>query len=303
MDAFYIIFSIIATIITLIVPPYLDGIARKVKARIQYRRGPPFTQTWYDLMKLFKLPSIMPTKSLIFKIMPYFALASAFIAALMLPFGTYAPLNYSNNLIVFFYAILLVSVAMVLAGFAVQNAFSHIGSARELILIMTIEPLLGIVYGIFAYNAGSLNILNMAVNLKLRISLILAYIILFYSIYAECGFIPFDVTEAEQEVIGGPLAEYSGRLLGVFYYALYMRRFALLWLYSTLLVLPFASSLSPRTAAIALPLQLLLVVSLYVLIAALEATNARLRVDHIVKMNVKILFASVIILAASLVGW
>ncbi|MCE4606748.1 MAG: respiratory chain complex I subunit 1 family protein [Desulfurococcales archaeon] len=303
IDLYDILFGVIGALIVFIVPPYLDGISRRVKARIQYRIGPPLSQTWYDLRKLFGLPSVLPTDSGLFKWAPYLALASALTAAFMLPFGGYALFNYSNNLIVFFYVVVMVSVFLMLAGFSVQNAFSHIGSTREMTLLLTVEPLLAVVYGVFAYNSGSLNILGIAMNLKPTVSLVLAYIVLFYALYMESGFVPFDVAEAEQEVIGGPLAEYSGRLLGVFYYAIYIKRFTLLWLFSTFIVLPFCKPLTPEKAAIALPLQLLIVFGLYPVIASLEATNARLRIDHIVKTNVKVFFISLAILAMAFVGW
>lgn len=303
VDWYNIGFGVIGVLIILLLPPYLDGIARRVKARIQYRMGPPLMQTWYDLRKLFGLPSVIPTKSTMFRWAPYLALASALTAALMLPYGGYVPLNYSDNLIVFFYVVILVSIFMMLAGFSVQNAYSHMGSIREMTLLLTVEPLLAVVYGVFAYNAGSLNIMDIAMNLKITPSLVIAYIILFYAIYVESGFLPFDIAEAEQEVIGGPLAEYSGRLLGVFYYSIYIKRFALLWLYTSLVVMPFIDKLTPVTSTISLILQLLIIIGLYPVIAAVEATNARLRADHIVKINIKIFFISLAVLAMALAGW
>ncbi|MEB3798163.1 MAG: NADH-quinone oxidoreductase subunit H [Caldisphaeraceae archaeon] len=297
------IFDIVGIVIAVILPPYLDGIGRRIKARIQYRRGPPITQTWYDLKKLFGLPSIVPTRSPVFIWAPYLALASALAAAFMLPYGAYVPLNYSDNLIVFFYVIVMTSIFLILGGFSVQNAFSHIGSTREVALLLTVEPILATVYGVFAYNSRYLNILGISLHLIPKISLIFAYVVLLYAIYAESGFIPFDIAEAETEVLGGPLTEYSGRLLGVFYYALYVKRFALLWLFAAFLVLPFIRGISPISSAIALPLEFLIVIGLYSLITTIEATNARLRVDHVVKTNIKVFFIGIAILALAFFGW
>ncbi|CAB50379.1 respiratory chain complex I subunit 1 family protein [Pyrococcus abyssi] len=298
-----IAFTILALGIVLFLPPYLDGIARKVKARIQHRRGPPLMQTWYDLVKLLSIPSVIPTRNWLFKLYPYLAFASAIVAALLLPYGGVIPLKLGYNLIVFFYAILMVSVFLMLAGFSVQNAFSHLGSAREMMLILTVEPLLAIVYGILAYNAGSLDIGEIISNLHLTPSLIVAYAILAYSMYVESGFVPFDVAEAETEVIGGPLAEYSGRLLGIFYYAIHIKRFALLWFFVSLVVLPLVPITTQAKALLALLLQLLLTLALYPVIASLEATNARLRIDQVAKVNVRLFFASIIVFAMSFLGW
>ena len=297
-------FSLAGALITLFLPPYLDGIARRVKARLQYRRGPPLMQTWYDLNKLFALPSVKPTRSALFTWAPFLALASAIIAALLLPYGNVVPINIGFNLVVFFYVILMVSVFLMLAGLTVQNAFSHLGSAREMQLILTVEPLIAILYGVLAYNAGSLNISDIIANLHLTPSLVMTYVLLAYALYVESGFMPFDIAEAEQEVIGGPLSEYSGRLLGVFYYAIHIKRFALLWFFVSLLVLPWVGPINTTLkAAEVLAVQFLLTVALYPVIASLEATNARLRIDHVVKMNTRAFFAGIAILAIAFMGW
>ncbi|MEO2152030.1 MAG: respiratory chain complex I subunit 1 family protein, partial [Thermococcus sp.] len=288
METTALAFSFIGVLLTFLLPPYLDGIARRVKARLQYRRGPPLMQTWYDLNKLFNLPSVKPTKSALFTWAPYLALASAVIGALLLPYGNVVPIDIGFNLVVFFYVILMVSVFLMLAGLTVQNAFSHLGSAREMQIILTVEPLIAILYGVLAYNAGSLNISDIIANLHITPSLVMTYVLLAYALYVESGFVPFDIAEAEQEVIGGPLAEYSGRLLGVFYYAIYIKRFALLWFFVSLLVLPWVGPINTTLkAAEVLAVQFLLTVALYPVIASLEATNARLRIDHVVKMNTR----------------
>ncbi|EEB73391.1 Subunit MbhM of the mbhHH'M(K+L)NJX-encoded membrane-bound energy-converting [Ni,Fe]-hydrogenase [Thermococcus sp. AM4] len=297
-------FELVGILIIFLLPPYLDGIARRVKARLQYRRGPPLMQTWYDLQKLFNLPSVKPTKSLLFTAAPFLALASAISAALLLPYGNVIPVDFGFNLVVFFYVILMVSVFLIFGGLSVQNAFSHIGATREAQLILTVEPLIAVLYGVLAYNAGSLNIADIIANLHLTPSLVLAYIVLAYALYVESGFVPFDVAEAEQEVIGGPLGEYSGRLLGVFYYAIHIKRFALLWFFVSILTMPWIGPINtPERAALVLALQFILTVAFYPIIAALEATNARLRIDHVVKMNVRMFFVGLVILGMAFMGW
>jgi len=60
---------------------------------------------------------------------------------------------------------------------------------------------------------------------------------------------------------------------------------------------------TPEKAVLALALQFLLTVAFYPVIAALEATNARLRIDHVVKMNIRMFFAGLIILGMAFMGW
>ncbi|NJE00121.1 hydrogenase [Thermococcus sp. LS1] len=297
-------FGLVGILILLFLPPYLDGIARRVKARLQYRRGPPLSQTWYDLQKLFALPSVRPTSSALFTWAPYLALVSAISAALLLPYGNVVLVDFGFNLVVFFYVMMMVSIFLILAGLTVQNAFSHLGSAREMQIALTVEPLIAVLYGVLAYNAGSLSISGIIANLHLTPSVLLTYILLAYALYVESGFVPFNIAEAEQEVIGGPLGEYSGRLLGVFYYAIYIKRFTLLWFFVSLLILPWLGQIdTPEKGALVLALQFLLTIAFYPIIAVLEATNARLRIDHVVKMNVRMFFAGMIILAIAFMGW
>ncbi len=297
-------FKIAGIIVMLFLPPYLDGIARRVKARLQYRRGPPLAQTWYDLIKLFGIPTVVPTRSDMFKAAPYLALASSLAAALLLPYGGHVPVNFGYNIIVFFYVVAMVSVFIMLGGYSVQNAFSHLGSAREMMLLLTVEPILAVVYGVLAYNSGSLNLYHIMTHVHLSASLVFAYVILGYALYVESGFVPFDVAEAEQEVIGGPLSEYSGRLLGVLYYSIHIKRFALLWFFVSLVTYPIVGAVHVVIESVGLfALQVLLTVALYPLIAVLEATNARLRIDHVVRTNIKVFFIGLGVLAMAFMGW
>ncbi|AHF79497.1 Hydrogenase 4, component C or formate hydrogen lyase subunit 4 [Thermococcus paralvinellae] len=294
---------IAAPIVIFLLPPLLDGIGRKIKARIQYRRGPPIMQTFYDLEKLLKLPSVLPTDSPIFRLAPYIALAFAITGGLMLPFGSEPVLAFGKSLIVFFYVMAMVSVVMILATFSVQNAFSHIGGHREVMLILSIEPVLAVVFGVLAFKLGTLNVAKMPFSASLSLSVVLAYILLAYAVYVEGGFVPFDIAEAETEIIGGPLTEYSGRLLGIFKYSLLIKRIVLLWLLSSLVTIPALDFLGITSSIVLFIAQLVMAFLLYSLAVVLEAANARLRIDQAVSLNKKVFLLSLVVLLIALVGW
>ncbi|WP_258084985.1 respiratory chain complex I subunit 1 family protein [Thermococcus thermotolerans] len=292
-----------AFLVLLVLPPLLDGIGRRVKARIQYRRGPPLLQTFYDLEKLFRLPSVVPTENPMFRLAPYLAFAAALAGGLMLPFGSEPVLEFGKGLIVFFYVVAMVSVVTVLAAFSVQNAFSHIGGHREVMMVLSIEPLLAVVLGVLAFKAGTLNIAELASGVSPSPSVLLAYILLAYAAYAEGGFVPFDIAEAETEVIGGPFTEYSGRLLGVFRYALLIKRVVLLWLLATLIAVPAARAAGISGGMALVLVQVAVLSILYIAAVAVEAANARLRIDQAVSLNKKVFAVAVGVLFIALVGW
>ena len=297
---------IVGIVLVAILPPFLDGIARKVKARIQYRVGPPILQTYYDLQKLFGLPSLRPTENKWFRVAPYLALASAFSAAFLLPYGKWVPVKFSGDIVVFFYVLAMVSVAIIIGAFSTQNAHSNIGGHREMMMVLSVEPILGVALGIFAFKAGTLSLSAIPLKVPASFSTVLAYLLLIYAAYAESGFVPCDIAEAETEIAGGVLVEYSGRRLGVLEYAILAKRLVLLWLLSTFLTIPILRGITLTGVVggiVVLAVQLILVLVAYPLIAALEATNARYRIDQAVALNTRIFLLSLVVLAVAAVGW
>ena len=295
--------------LALFMPLVLDGISRKVKARIQWRMGPPILQTVYDIAKLLRMRSVVPTDRRVFVLAPYIAFASALSATTTLPIGNVQPVSFTGDIFVFLYVLAMVSVSMMMAGFSVTNAFANIGANREMMLILSIEPVLGVGIGILALLTSSLSMLSIMVGIaKLPLHELLfavaAYALLGYAVYVESGFIPFDIAEAETEILEGSLCEYSGRLLAMFKWGLLMKRFALVWLYSSLIVEPLMSipSLDPCSHFVStLLLQIAMAFVIYVLISVGEALNARYRVDHVISMNTKAFFASLAVLALTAV--
>ncbi len=302
-----IVFALITVMIIFLLPPLLDGISRKVKAKIQYRVGASIFQTYYDLQSLLNMEPILPTERLAFRIAPYIAFASALAAALLLPFGSFVPVAFTGDFFVFLYVLAMFSVAMMIAGFSVNNSYTNAGANREMMLILSIEPVLGVAIGVFALNAHSLSIGGIPLNITFTPSLILAYVLLAYAVYVEGGFIPFDIAEAETEILEGPLCEYSGRLLGMFKWAMLIKRLALLWLFVSFLVLPIMKNIidiTTFTGGLAtLAVQLIVLFIIYSIIAIIEASNARLRIDQAIRQNTRVFLAGLVVLLIAALGW
>jgi len=289
--------ELIGAIIAPFLPPLLDGIARKVRAMIQNRVGPSIFQTWYDIITLLSMESILPTASLAFRLAPYVALASAICMALMLPYGSDAIINFGGDLIAFIYVFTLFSAALVFGALSVDNSYSHAGANRELTLSLVFKPLFAITIGIFALKTGSLSITEIARSISPSLSIIGAYLLLLYVTYVESGFIPYDIAEAETEILEGPLTEYSGRLLGLFKWALQIKRFAMIWLFASFVALPVAEG------AIAFVLQLLVFLLTYLLMVTYESLNARYRLDQATRQGMKGIVIGVVLMIIAWLGW
>ncbi len=304
----FVISILLVLTVNLFMPLILDGISRNIRAILQFREGPKtILQTLYDISSLLDMDSNSPTNRLGFILAPYLAFASIIIASLILPYGSFTIVSFSGDIFVFLYTIAMVSISMIITGFIVNNPYANIGANREAMLILTIEPVLGIGIASLALKTYSLSITGIISGLTPTISLILVYVVLAYAVYVECGFVPFDIAEAETEILEGPLVEYSGRLLGLFKWALLIKRFVLIWFFSSLLILPFVGYtpliLSPWKGLLVFLLQLLTSILVYCTYIMVEAFNARLRIDQIFKLNIKIFLLGLIAFIITAMGW
>ncbi len=298
---------VLSLVIGLFMPLLLDGIGRKIKARIQHRMGPPVLQTFYDALKLLRTPSLIPGGTG-FVIAPIIAFSAALISMSVLPIGMVSPISFSYDIFVYLYVLAMVSVALMLAGFSVQNAYANIGANREMMMILSIEPILGVVLGTIALITGNLSIEKIVwsigtLNIKHLILYVFSLVMMTYTVYVESGFIPFDLAEAETEILEGPLVEYSGKLLGIFKWALLIKRFSLIWLFTSLLIAPLLThyDVSLTTVLISLVVQLIVATIIYCCMVTYEAMTPRYKIDWVIKSNLKIFLLSIVYLIIVLV--
>lgn len=281
----------------------LDGIGRRIKARIQHRMGPPVLQTFYDLAKLLRTPSVVPG-GWGFILAPVIAFSASLISVSILPLGLVSPISFSYDIFVYLYVLAMLSLAMMLAGFSVRNPYANIGANREMMVILSVEPVLGVGLACLALVTGRLDvegIVSTAGLLSAKYLFFYVLTVLFimtYAVYVECGFIPYDLAEAETEILEGPLVEYSGKLLGLFKWALLIKRFSLLWLLSTLIVAPLFTWCRGSILGCLMHslLQLVMMVIIYSCMVAYEAMGPRYKVEWAIKNNLKVFILSIIYL-------
>ena len=213
-------------------------IDRKISARMQGRIGPPLRQPFRDVAKLFTKENIIPENSIvwIFNLAPLIGLVVTTSILLYLPIGGFEPLVSSNgDLLLILYLLIIPSLAMVIGGFASGSPYATVGAQREMATMIAYEFPLAIIIITIAWKLSTTTIggLGLANAFSLTtitanplwnssgpvafIGLIILLLVLVIVTPAELSKIPFDAPEAETEIGGGLLVEYSGRNLAMFY--------------------------------------------------------------------------------------
>lgn len=234
------------------------GIDRKIVAHMQGRVGPPIIQPFRDVEKLLIKESIIPDDAIswLFKFAPILCLMGSAVLLLYIPiFGQKALLESSGDAIVVLYLLVIPSLALVVAGFASSSPYATIGAQREMVIMMSYESPLAMAIVAIAWRISYVTsanpfmlstiatypIWNLVGPLGIIGSLILLFVLLLIA-PAELSRVPLDLAEAETELAGGLLVEYSGRNLALFYLANAIKSFAII---SLIIALFFPYNLSP----------------------------------------------------------
>lgn len=292
-------------ILVLAAAPFFEGLIRKVTARIQSRQGPPIWQPYLDLLKLLGKEDIESGESpALQRLGACLSLAAVLTLAWFVPMGASAPLSDAGDAILVIYLLTLCGVSTLLAGLAAGSTYSLFGVSREMMTMLTLEPLLAVAMIVAAVEAGSLS-LNSVLGASvyslesLPLAGILMLLVLLFSLQAFVCRVPFDTAEAETEIMEGPLVEYSGPKLGLFKYA----QMSKLFVYCALLVGVFFPWGTSWPYPIALVLLLAKVAVLVLLITVLGATHARYRIDQAIRYYAALMVLSLVALTFALAGF
>jgi len=261
---------------------------RKVTARVQYRVGPPWYQPFADVVKLLGKETIVPrgASRLAFFGSPLVAVASAALVSAMLWAAILRPAeSFVGDVFVVVYLLVLPSLALVLGGAAARNPLAAVGASREMKLVLGYElPFILALTVVFIKSGGQIRLAQLlafqSANGAFAVSLsgALALIVMVPVIQAKLGLVPFDQAEAETELMGGALIEYSGAPLAAFKLAKAMLYFTL----PVFAVVVLCGGM-PATGVGPFVLGLLKVVGLVVVAVLIRNTNPRVRIEHAVR--------------------
>lgn len=259
---------------------------RKVTARVQWRKGPPILQPIYDVLKLWGKETCLPKNGspVIFLIAPIIGLIGVTIVSTILWTSNLYGKSFIGDLIVVVYLLTLPSLAIILGGSASGNPLASIGASREIKLLLAYELPFLLCIGIVILKSSFLNsVISIQITdiltyqAPVSISGILCLIIVLLCAQAKLGFIPFDIAEAETEIMGGPFIEYSGPPLSIFKITQAMMLFTLPVFMVTLFLGGF------NFHGLEILWSVLKYVGILVLIILIKNTNPRLRIDQAVK--------------------
>ncbi|MHB1312994.1 MAG: respiratory chain complex I subunit 1 family protein [Gemmatimonadaceae bacterium] len=294
-----LLMAFVAPPLVLAVGPLLDGVGRRVRARLEARVGPPLAQGYLDLAKLVGKENVVSTAGPLAVLMPYLALAAAVSASLLLPLGGHAPLGFAGDVLVLLYLLGLSSAAFALGGAGSGSAYAFLGASRELVILLLVEPVVACAFLVLALQAGTFQLDGIIAWRQahgLSVASVLAAAAVIVAMMAYLGRVPFDLAEAEQELTGGSLVEFAGRPLALYRWALFTR-----WLVAAWLVVE-AFAPSPFRGAAGVVVTVIGVLVLFVVLSALSVLFARLRLDEARKVLVQVGLLTLFAIAFAVIG-
>ena len=307
MEYFSIVFQEVYKILFLLVPVLVSvamivWLDRRVWAFVQKRQGPnvvgPFglLQSLADALKYMFKEIIIPSTSnkVIFILAPIVTMTLALISWAVIPFSATQVLADINVGVLYLFAVSSLGVyGIIMGGWASNSKYPFLGAIRSAAQMVSYEVSIGVIIINVLLCVGSLNlndIVEAQQNLWFVIPLFPMFVIFFISALAETNRPPFDLPEAEAELVAGYQTEYSGMMYAMFWLGEYANILlmcamgAILFLggwMSPVEVYPF--TLVP--GAIWLILKILL---LFILFALVKATVPRYRYDQLMRLGWKV---------------
>ena len=298
-EVYNIVFLLFPVLIAVALIVWLD---RTVWAFVQKRKGPnvvgPFGlfQTLADALKYIFKEIIIPASAnkIIFIMAPIVTLTLALIAWAVIPFSNEMVLSNINVGILYLFARSSLSVyGIIMAGWASNSKYPFLGAIRSAAQMISYEVSIGIIIINVLVCTGSLN-LNEIVLAQEKVWFIFPlfpmFVIFFISALAETNRPPFDLPEAESELVAGYQTEYSGMMYAMFWLGEYANILLLCALGSVLFLGGWLSPLNlyPFNILPGAVWMILKIVSLFILFSLVKAIVPRYRFDQLMKLGWKI---------------
>lgn len=278
-----LLYMFITVILFLALAPLFEGMIRKIIARVQSRQGPPVVQPYFDLLKLLGKENLSADGNWAFRIAPMIAFSSIVAVIAFMPFGFQAnALDNYADVITIIYLLTLGGVSVMLGALSSKNTFASIGASREMITMIMVEPVLAMTFILGVVKVRSMGIDSAIAGVSsggYGWSVFLMLAVYLMALQAFVARQPFDITEAEIEILEGPFIEYSGPNYALFKYYMMLKQM----FYASLFVMVFVPVAQTGVYALNVIVQLACVAVVFVIISLLASTNPRLRIDQAVR--------------------
>jgi NADH-quinone oxidoreductase subunit H len=279
---------------------FLIWYERKLIGRIQDRFGPnrvgPYGlfQPFADMLKIFTKEYITPVGADVvpYNLAPVLSVGSVLLIWAVIPFAmTVMGVNLSVGVIFIIAAGGLGLLAILLAGYGSNNKYAMLGGFRAVAQLVAYEVPMVISLAVPVLLAGSLGVNEIVKDQTVPYIIMapLAALIFFITSVAESGRAPFDLVEAESEIVAGFNIEYSGLKFGMFFVAEFLHAFTISLLFATLFLGgwrgPYAEQI-PLLGFVYLVIKTFLV---YFVVILFRGSLPRFRIDQMMDLNWKVL--------------
>ena len=298
-ETYRILFLLVPLLVAVAMIVWLD---RRVWAFVQKRRGPnvvgPFGlfQSLADFLKYIFKEIIIPASAnkVIFVLAPIITMTLALIAWAVIPFGESLVLSNINVGILYLFAVSSLGVyGIIMGGWASNSKYPFLGAIRSAAQMVSYEVSIGVIIINVLLCVGSLNLNDIVLaqkNIWFVIPLFPMFVIFFISTLAETNRPPFDLPEAESELVAGYQTEYSGMMYAMFWLGEYTNILLMCAMGSILFLGGWLSPLEMYPFNL-IPSALWLIFKilfLFILFSLVKATVPRYRYDQLMKLGWKI---------------
>ena len=298
-ETYKILFLLVPVLVSVAMIVWLD---RRVWAFVQKRQGPnvvgPFglLQSLADALKYIFKEIIIPASSnkVIFILAPIITMTLALIAWAVIPFGVEQVLADINVGILYIFAVSSLGVyGIIMGGWASNSKYPFLGAIRSAAQMVSYEVSIGIIIINVLLCVGSLNLNDIVVAQKemwFVIPLFPMFVIFFISALAETNRPPFDLPEAEAELVAGYQTEYSGMMYAMFWLGEYANILLMCALGSILFLGGWLSpiDLYPFNLIPGALWLIFKILFLFILFALVKAIVPRYRYDQLMRLGWKI---------------
>ncbi len=299
LETYKILFLLIPVLVSVALIVWLD---RRVWAFVQKRKGPnvvgPFglLQSLADALKYIFKEIIIPASAnkVIFILAPIVTMTLALVSWAVIPFGENQVISNINVGILYLFAVSSLGVyGIIMGGWASNSKYPFLGAIRSAAQMVSYEVSIGVIIINVLLCVGSLNLTDIVLaqeNIWFIIPLFPMFVIFFISALAETNRPPFDLPEAEAELVAGYQTEYSGMMYAMFWLGEYANILLMCAMGSILFLGGWLSPIDIYPFNI-LPSAIWLIFKilfLFILFALVKAIVPRYRYDQLMKLGWKI---------------
>jgi len=298
-ETYKILFLLVPVLVAVAMVVWLD---RRVWAFVQKRRGPnvvgPFglLQSLADALKYVFKEIIIPSTSnkVIFILAPIITMTLALISWAVIPFSETYVLADINVGILYLFAVSSLGVyGIIMGGWASNSKYPFLGAIRSAAQMISYEVSIGVIIINVLLCVGSLNLSDIVIaqkNVWFVIPLFPMFVIFFISALAETNRPPFDLPEAEAELVAGYQTEYSGMMYAMFWLGEYANILLMCAMGSILFLGGWLSPINiyPFTLIPSAVWLIFKILFLFILFALVKAIVPRYRYDQLMKLGWKI---------------